>query len=277
MVLNYAEGPKNGPPFVHLHGGAGRWQYSLELLETLAPEWHVFAPDLRGHGKSGRVPYAYRLPDYVADIAAFLERVVREPAIVYGHSLGGEVGVMLAARDPRFVRALIVGDSPLSPGNHITSDPTHRAQNVLWQQLSGRSIAEIAQALRNMPVAERAGTEPRLARTIFGEDNPWFEHQATSLHQLDPGVLAAVNAGPASMLVGYNPHELLPLIECPVLLLQADPAVGNAMPDDEVELAMRLLRKPTHVRLDGIGHPLHSPPGGTARVIAAWTPFLSQL
>jgi pimeloyl-ACP methyl ester carboxylesterase len=126
-------------------------------------------------------------------------------------------------------------------------------------------------------VAERPGGERRPAADIFGEDNPWFEHQATSLHQLDPDMLAAVLEGPRKMLVGYDPHELLPLIECPVLLLQADPAVGNAMPDDEVELAMRLLRKPTHIRLDGIGHPLHGPPGGTARVIAAWTPFLSQL
>jgi pimeloyl-ACP methyl ester carboxylesterase len=260
-----------------LHGGAGRWQYSLELLETLAPDWHVFAPDLRGHGSSGRVADAYRLPDYVADIAALLEGVVREPAIVYGHSLGGEVGVMLAARDARFVRALIVGDSPLSPDNHITNDPTHRAQNVLWHQLSGRPIAEIVQALHSMSVVERPGAEPRPAREVFGEYNPWFEHQATSLHQLDPGVLAAVNAGPASMRVGYDPHELLPLIECPVLLLQADPAAGSALSDSEVELALTLLRRGTHVRLDGIGHPLHGPPGGTARVIAAWTPFLGAV
>ena len=32
---------------------------------------------------------SYRLKDYVADIVSFLEQVVEEPAILFGHSLGG--------------------------------------------------------------------------------------------------------------------------------------------------------------------------------------------
>ena len=35
VELNYAEGPRNGPAFVVLHGGAGRWQYGERLLEAL--------------------------------------------------------------------------------------------------------------------------------------------------------------------------------------------------------------------------------------------------
>jgi pimeloyl-ACP methyl ester carboxylesterase len=262
---------------VYLHGGAARWQYAEELLESLTARWHVFAPDFRGHGMSGHVSGAYRLPDYVGDIAAFLERVVGEPAVVYGHSLGGEVGVMLAARHPRFVRALIVGDAPLSTAHHGTEEPTHRAQNELWQSLAGRPVAEIERAMRDTPSREPGTGRHITLRELVGEDSPWFAHQAMSLHQLDPDMLAAVLAGPEDMLVGYDPHVLLPAIECPVLLLQADARRGNAMRDEEVALAKRLLRKPTHVFMEGIGHPLHGPPGMTPRILAVIEPFVSQL
>jgi len=69
VAINYAEGSANGPAFVLLHGGSARWQYGRDLLEMLADDWHVYAPDFRGHGKSGRVPGAYILADYVRDTA----------------------------------------------------------------------------------------------------------------------------------------------------------------------------------------------------------------
>jgi pimeloyl-ACP methyl ester carboxylesterase len=90
-------------------------------------------------------------------------------------------------------------------------------------------------------------------------------------------MLSAVLAGPEIMLAGYDPHVLLPRIECPVLLLQADPLHGSALSDAEVQLAMRLLRRPSHVKLDGIGHPLHGPPGMTPRILGVMEPFLSAL
>jgi pimeloyl-ACP methyl ester carboxylesterase len=275
VVLNYAEGPRNGPAFVVLHGGAGRWQYSERLLEALAPHWHIYAPDFRGHGKSGRVPGAYHLADYVRDTAAFLAGAVGEPAIVFGHSLGGEVGVMLAAGHPELVRALIVGDAPLSCEQHAAERPAHRAQNELWHRLAGRPAAEIEPALRAMPVPVPGEPDLKPAQEVLGQASPYFAHQSESLHQLDPDMLAAVLAGPHVMLAGYDPERLLPAITCPVLLLQADPYHGNALPDAEVALALRLLRRPSHLRLDGLGHPLHAvdPP----RVLQAIMPFLESV
>src|SRR5260370_41278058 len=58
------------------------------LLEELASAFQVYGLDLRGHGLSGRVPGAYRLQDYVPDVATFLEQVVNRPSVVIGHSMG---------------------------------------------------------------------------------------------------------------------------------------------------------------------------------------------
>jgi pimeloyl-ACP methyl ester carboxylesterase len=276
VELHYAEGPPNGPPFVLLHGGSTRWQYGAALLEGLADRWHVFAPDLRGHGRSGRVPGRYALRDYAADIAAFLAQVVREPAIVYGHSLGGEIAVMVAAEQPALVRALIHGDAPLSTANHVTEEPAHAAMNQRWHTLAGCPVAEIAAALREMPVVAPGEASPRRAGDVFGEESPWFAFHATSLHLLDPDVLAAVLAGPAVMLAGYDPERLLPAIASPVLILRADPAL-SAMRDEDVALARRLLPQATVVQLDGVDHSLHGPSRQLERVRAAVMPFLEEM
>ena len=79
VLLNYAEGPPTGPAFVLLHGGAARWQYGEALLEILVNGWHVYAPDFRGHGHSGRVPGVYSLREYVRDTAASSRALCKNP------------------------------------------------------------------------------------------------------------------------------------------------------------------------------------------------------
>jgi pimeloyl-ACP methyl ester carboxylesterase len=128
-----------------------------------------------------------------------------------------------------------------------------------------------------MPLSVPGDEKTRQAREIFGEDNPWFQFQAENLHRLDPDMLAAVLDGPEIMLEGYDPEILLPVITCPVLLLQADRAAGGLLRDEEVEMGLRLLAHPAHVRLNGIGHELHGPPGQEQRVLQAITPFLEAV
>ncbi len=77
------------------------------------------------------------------------------------------------------------------------------------------------------------------------------------------------------MLEGYEPEALLPAITCPVLILQGDPAAGGLLSDREVERALRLLPRPTHLRLEGIGHELHGV--HPERVLAAMGPFLDTV
>jgi len=98
VTINYAEGPASGPPLVLLHGGSGRWQAFESIMPELAQDWRLYAPDLRGHGKSGRAAGRYRLQDYTDDMIAFFGQRVMEPAVVFGHSLGGMVALLLAAQ-----------------------------------------------------------------------------------------------------------------------------------------------------------------------------------
>lgn len=277
VELNYAEGPPNGPPFIILHGGSGSWRNGETFIELLMPDWRVYAPDLRGHGGSGHVPDRYTLPDYAADIAMFLETVVQAPAVLYGHSLGGEVAIVVAAEHPNLLRALIIGDVPIAIEDHPTEEEPLQAMNILWHSLAGHPVDETDAALRDMPIVASPGAPARRAEDAFGADNPWFAFQAWNLHVLDPGVLATVLEGPAAVRAGCDFDLLLPEITCPVLLLQADPAAGGLLTDEDVAHARALLPNATHIRLTGIGHKLHGPPGQAQRVLDALEPFLDGL
>jgi|SRR5664280_558843 len=79
LIINYAEGFPNGAPFAVLHGIPSRWQGMTRLITPLENEWHVFACDMRGHGKSGRAA-TYRAIDYFPDTAAFItHRIAPQP------------------------------------------------------------------------------------------------------------------------------------------------------------------------------------------------------
>src|SRR4051794_4121772 len=114
VLLNYAEGPKSGPPMVMLHGGSVSWENLKPLFSTLTEHWHIYAVDLRGHGKSGRpADEQYHIVDYARDMVAFIKQQVAEPTILVGHSLGGLAALAATAQAPDCIRALILLDPPL--------------------------------------------------------------------------------------------------------------------------------------------------------------------
>ena len=96
---------------------------------------------------------------------------------------------------------------------------------------------------------------------------------AKSLNQLDPAAMEAFHAG--EMTIGYEPDTILPLIACPVLLLQADPTKGGLMIDGDVERARALVPHMQHVKFPGLGHGLHVEDSGP--ILDAVTAFLASL
>ncbi|HEY3230658.1 MAG TPA: alpha/beta hydrolase [Roseiflexaceae bacterium] len=274
VTLNYAEGPAAGPPLVLLHGGSARWQAWETIIPDLDGQWHLYALDLRGHGRSGWVPMRYRLQDYADDLITFLERRVAEPAILFGHSLGGIVALMIAAQRPDRVRAVVVGDSPLTGETWGALLIRDRATLVRWRDLAGgaHSVDEIAEALKDTPIRVPGRAAPLPMREAFGADSPVFAWLAPNLYQQDPDMLTVLLDDFERAVAGYEMEMLFQTIRCPTLLLQADPAAGGLMTDAEVARALPLLAQPTHVRLAGLSHVLHNE--RKEPVMRALRPFL---
>ena len=72
VVLNYFEGPDNGPPLVILPGYIWRWQGYIPIIPQLSENHHIYALDARGRGKSGHTPRKYLFKHLVADHILFL-------------------------------------------------------------------------------------------------------------------------------------------------------------------------------------------------------------
>ena len=82
------------------------------------------------------------------------------------------------------------------------------------------------------------------------------DHLAARLYEQDPDVLGMLLDDFELAHDGYEMKTLLPAIQCPVLLLQADPERGAAMSNEDVAQALPLLKSPEHVMLPGLSHML---------------------
>jgi pimeloyl-ACP methyl ester carboxylesterase len=276
-VLSAEEpGTQEGSPMVLLHGGSGRWQNLEEILTELAARHRVYAPDLRGHGKSEWTPGTYRIEDYAEDVAAFLREIVGEPAVLFGHSLGGQVAVMVASRYPHLVSALIIGDAPFDREKLRARLALGRERLVAWRDLAGtaRSIEEVVEAIKDTPLEVPGKPEPVSARVLYGENHPGHLWMAGNLRGNDPEMLNAVIEFD-EMHAAYDYERLFPQISCPVLIIQANPALGGAISNEEVERALALLPDATVARLEKVGHELFWPEKAPA--LQAIEQFLDSL
>jgi len=260
VVLNYAEGPDNGPPLVLLHRVTSRWQTFNPIINQFTHRWHVYALDFRGHGGSGRTPERYGLRYHYNDAVRFITRVVREPSVILGHSLGGRTALILAANNPYITRAIILGDCSLSFGSEA------EGLRNFFLKLGGileenRTVKEIYDAYKDDAV------DPGIMLT-----------RAANFSKLDPGMPGFLTErltdpdDPESYVYGYKPDELMPEVRCPVLLLQAE---DGMMSDGDVEKALGALAKAYHVKLMGFSQLLHLQEA--APVVKAVNAFLESL
>jgi pimeloyl-ACP methyl ester carboxylesterase len=98
-------------PALLLHSLAAHAHWWDWVAPALASRFHVVAVDFRGHGGSDHVaPAAYGFADYADDVDALLTHLGWTAPLIVGHSMGGYVGALHAARRPERVGALVIAD-----------------------------------------------------------------------------------------------------------------------------------------------------------------------
>lgn len=110
--LDYA-GPADGPVFVCVHGLGGSHTNWLSLAPLLAERGRVLVLDLAGFG---RTPLAGRSASIESNrtlLHRFIERVVGDPVVLVGNSMGGAISILEAAAHPESVAGLVLVDPAL--------------------------------------------------------------------------------------------------------------------------------------------------------------------
>ena len=253
VAINYVCSADSGRPLVLLHGITNRWEVFLNMMPYLTQRWRVFALDLRGHGKSGRVPGGYVGEQIAGDVVRFLEEKVGEPAVVYGHSLGGLVTTYIASHRPELVRAIGLADSPFFfEGVTSSAYPEifSKVHQILLQQLD---LMAMVRALQKMTV-----THPQYGAVLFKDlpfnDEVFLSWWARSLQMLDPEALASAVDG--RLGASWN-SEYFRKICCPTLIIQADPKWGGLVGERDIRECRAANPHTVHVLLKDVGHSLH--------------------
>lgn len=223
-----------GPPILLLHGLMGCAATWEPVAPWLRAHGRVRALDARGHGRSeARGPWTTER--MATDAVEVLDGI--GPAVVIGHSMGGLHGLVLAARRPDLVRALVVEDMAVD--------------------FRGRSADDARAWFGALP---QPFPSPAAVREAFGHPRPEFgDYMAECVEERDDGyhLLSRIDdvVQIAAEWAVVDQWTALDAVRCPVLLLEAEQSV--APPGQMAEMARRLADA-RHVQVPGTGHLLHA-------------------
>ena len=196
---------QNPRVLVCVHGLTRQGRDFDTLAQDLAPDYRVVCPDVVGRGQSGRLadPMAYGIPTYVADVVTLVARLDVEQVDWLGTSMGGLIGIALAALPGTPIRRLVLNDvGPVVEPEFVQRLGSYLGVPVFW-----RTEEEAAAAL----LAISAG---------FGPHTP---EQWLALTR--PQLVADVQDGVAGFKPRYDPAIAVPVRA----MTSAIAAAGQAM------------------------------------------------
>jgi len=156
-------GPAGAQPVFCLHGITSWGGRFRRLAEKRLSAFHVFAPDLRGHGVSDWEP-PWNLGTHTDDLVETLDALHLDRVDVVGHSFGGRLGLELAARRPERVRRLVLLDPAVWVPPPVALERAERARR-------DESFASVEEAIET-----RLAEDTRADRLIAAEEMPRHLH-----------------------------------------------------------------------------------------------------
>lgn len=229
-----------GPPALLLHGLAGHAGEWSETASWLTRSHHVLALDQRGHGRSERKPAEVFPAARVADVAFAIEQLDIGPTVLIGQSLGGHLAILVAARHPTLVQALIVAEA--SPAGAGTEQAAALAQDV------GDSLASWPVPFASREAAVEFFGGPSVTADAWAAGLEWRGERwwpAFDIEVMRQMLLEAI----------VEDHWIeWASIRCPALVVRG--ATGTLDPDDAEAMAQRL-RGVRVVEIADAGHDVH--------------------
>lgn len=217
-----------------------------DLAGALERDRHVACPDIVGRGKSSWLTdkSQYTFITYCADMTALIARLRGEEVDWIGTSMGGQIGMILAAQSRTPIRRLVLNDiGPLVP--------KEAPQRLL------KYVGQLPPPFESLADAERYLRE---IYTPFGKlsDRQWAHITRYSLRELDDGRFElAYDPGIVEPLqdMQHGDFDIWPLwdrIECPVLVIRG--AESDVLLESTFEEMQRRGPPVDVIEVPGVGH-----------------------
>lgn len=257
-------GPTDRPPVVCVHGLTRNGRDFDRLAETLSAKRTVVCPDVVGRGDSDRLadPAEYGYPRYMADAAALVARLGVAQVDWVGTSMGGFLGMLLAAMPGNPIRRMVLNDvGPVIPKAALEQIGTYVGQDPRFADL-----------------AEAEAYQRRVAAGFGRLPDEGWAHMARHMTRADPdgGFRLAYDPGIA------HPFRTQPIrdvdiwpvydrVRAPTLVLRGAES-GLLLADTAQEMTLRGPR----AELATIADCAHAPALMTADQIARVAEFLDR-
>jgi pimeloyl-ACP methyl ester carboxylesterase len=225
-VDTYFEVQGEGDPVVYLHGGLSTIESGAAQIGALAHRYRVYAPERRGHGRTPDTDAPFSYDTMAEDTIAFIREVVGGGAHLVGWSDGGNIGLLLALRQPVLVSRLVVIGSNYRYDGVVPElaaepvDPNDPGMAFLREAYGAISPDRpdhwpvVVEKLERMVKSEPKLTVEDLARiqaptlVMVGDDDfPTLAHTISLYESLPHGQLAIIPG--ASHLVAMEKPELV--------------------------------------------------------------------
>jgi lipase len=170
-------GDAEAPPLVCLHGVTAHGERFKQLAEERwARHFHVIAPDLRGHGRSGWDP-PWTLETHIADIVETIDALGLEQPDWVGHSFGGRLILELAARHPERIHRAVLLEPAVDILPHVAefmaeveqAEPVVDSAEESIDSRHDAGVIDRARALADVPLHHEVLPDGRLRRRTSQE------------------------------------------------------------------------------------------------------------
>lgn len=110
IQLSYLEWNQGKKPLLLLHGLADHALVWSNLGEYLAQDYHIVAPDLRGHGETSKPKHNYSFTTVIADLEALMDELGWSSAHAIAHSWSGKLAAIWATQHPQRLHSMVLVD-----------------------------------------------------------------------------------------------------------------------------------------------------------------------
>ena len=238
--------PRNRDALICVHGLTRSARDFDALARALCGQFRVVCPDLAGRGDSDRLadPKLYAVPQYVADMVTLIARLDAESVSWLGTSLGGLVGMVLAAQPGTPVKKLVLNDA----GPLVSKNALQRIGDYVGKAPAFASLDEAEKYVRTIsaPFGPHSDAQWRfLAQTWVRKqpDGTWRPHY-------DARIAEAYRAQPLDRDLDLWP--IFDAVRCPTLVLRGEHS--DLLSHDTALEMTRRGPKAKLAEIRGVGH-----------------------
>ena len=155
--LHYVDwGNPDAPPLLLIHGGRDHCRNWDWIAEELRHDWHIIAPDMRGHGDSEwSTDGNYSVQNYIYDIAQLVHQKELSPVTIVSHSMGGNIALRYTGLYPENVRKLVAIEG-LGPSPKMIEETQGTSTAERWRKWIDQKRAASAKMHRKYDTFEDA-------------------------------------------------------------------------------------------------------------------------